>query len=412
MLDEALEQDARYISLEIRDRSFVRAVSATTLRRLGQIDDLIASVQSRPGKFPSKTVRDVLRLAVCELAFMNTPDHAALSAAHALLPAKEARLKGFVNGLLRALAAKLPEASTQQDAARLNTPEWLWHSWQQAHGCARAIAEAHLTPAPVDITVKTDPERWAEKLSAEKLPTGSLRLKETARNLTALPGYEEGAWWVQDAAAALAVTILADGMDLHGLNIADLCAAPGGKTLQLAALGATVEACDKSASRLERLRQNLRRTGLEANIHVADALEWQPQKPLDAVLLDAPCSATGTLRRHPELAHHRKPEDVTTLAELQRDLLKAACKLVKPGGRVVYATCSLQAEEGEKQIESLLESYGEAVHLDSVALPSLNAAERPQNWVRVLPHYGAGKGGIDGFFVARLVVNDPLMFHS
>jgi 16S rRNA (cytosine967-C5)-methyltransferase len=315
-LDEALSAHAGLGRLEARDRGFVRNLVATTLRRLGQIDALIDHCLDRPLKPKLAELRQVLRLGACQLAFLGTPAHAAVSTTVEL--ARGPRLaahRGLVNAVLRRLTREAPELVAAQDAARLDTPDWLWDAWTAAYGeaAARAIASSHLGEPPLDLSVRGDgPARaaWAGKLDAEVLPNGTLRLPPGRGEVTRLAGYDEGAWWVQDAAAALPARLLGP---VEGRRVIDLCAAPGGKTAQLAAAGAEVTAVERSASRLAQLRENLARLGLEATTVAADATTWRPRDPADAVLLDAPCSATGTLRRHPDIAHLKGPEQIAAL---------------------------------------------------------------------------------------------------
>jgi 16S rRNA (cytosine967-C5)-methyltransferase len=318
-LDEALSAHAGLGRLEARDRGFVRNLVATTLRRLGQIDALIDHCLDRPLKPKLAELRQVLRLGACQLAFLGTPAHAAVSTTVEL--ARGPRLaahRGLVNAVLRRLTREAPELVAAQDAARLDTPDWLWDAWTAAYGeaAARAIASSHLGEPPLDLSVRGDgPARaaWAGKLDAEVLPNGTLRLPPGRGEVTRLAGYDEGAWWVQDAAAALPARLLGP---VEGRRVIDLCAAPGGKTAQLAAAGAEVTAVERSASRLAQLRENLARLGLEATTVAADATTWRPRDPADAVLLDAPCSATGTLRRHPDIAHLKGPEQIAALTVL------------------------------------------------------------------------------------------------
>jgi len=283
-------------------------------------------------------------------------------------------------------------------------PGWLWRSWVAAFGIetAGAVARANLIEAPLDVTLK-DPDtaaQWAEALDAEILPTGSLRRRAGGDPAT-LPGFTEGGWWVQDAAAALPARLLGA---VSGLRVADLCAAPGGKTLQLAAAGANVVAVDISEKRLRRLRENLERIGLEAETVAADAAAWTPPAPFDAVLLDAPCTATGTLRRHPDIAWNKGPEDIGRLAVVQDRLLKAAMRMIRPGGTVVYATCSLQPEECGDRIAALA-AAGLPFEIDPVGAhetAGLGEAVTPDGALRTLPCHWAESGGIDGFYAVRL----------
>ena len=401
-LDEALDAPA-LAALDARDRAFARLVAATVLRRLGQIDALIGEAVRRPLPRNAVAVRDVVRVGLAQLLFLGTPAHAAVGTAVELVDdAGLGRFKGLVNAVLRRFSRVGQAALTGQDAARLNTPDWAWDSWRAAYGEAvtRAIAEAHMLDPTLDITTKSDPERWAEALDASVLKTGSLR-RPMGGSVAELPGFSDGAWWVQDAAAALPARLFGD---VAGLRIADLCAAPGGKTAQLAAAGAHVTAIDRSKPRLAVLGSNLKRLGLEAEIVVADAERWQPPEPLDAVLLDAPCSATGTIRRHPDIPHLKGPDDVAKLADLQARLLAHAVTLVRPGGKIVWCTCSLQPEEGEAQIDRLLRMGGPVRRMPIAAdeIGGLGEAVTATGDVRTLPCQWADRGGLDGFHIARL----------
>ena len=400
-LDEALAAHRDLARLEPRDRAFARLLVTTALRRLGQIDAAIDARLERPLPAKRAMVRDILRLGVAQLAFLDLAPHAAVDTSVALTRARgQEGLKGLVNAVLRRVSEAGP--LLEGDPAHLNVPDWLWQSWEAAYGTetAATIARANLREAPLDITLK-DPEtaaRWAAALDAEILSTANLR-RRAGGNPADLPGFAEGAWWVQDAAAALPARLLGD---VSRLRVADLCAAPGGKTLQLAAAGARVTAVEISDQRLLRLRANLARVGLGAEIVAADAAAWTPPEPFDAVLLDAPCTATGTLRRHPDIAWNKDPDDVRRLAALQDRLLAAALRIVKPGGTVVYATCSLQPEEGEPRIAALLAAGAERVPVAPAELPGLEAAVTSAGDLRTLPCYWAESGGIDGFYAARL----------
>jgi 16S rRNA (cytosine967-C5)-methyltransferase len=408
-LDDSLEALTATAGLEPRDRAFVRVLAATVLRRLGQLDEAIDACLERPGAIKPE-VRDLLRLGAAQLLFLETPPHAAVSTAVELVAPP---YKGLINAVLRRLAREGAGRIAGQDAARLNTPEWLWLSWQRAYGAdtARAIAAVHLTEAPLDLSLRdSTPEAlaaWAERLEARLLPTGTLR-RAAGGAITDLPGFAEGAWWVQDAAAALPARLLHRALgDLAGKRIFDLCAAPGGKTAQLAAAGAQVIALDRGEARLARLRANLQRLRLQAETITADATTWSPQGPLaDGVLLDAPCSATGTIRRHPDISRLKSPSEVTKLARLQARLLARAVALTKPGGILVYTVCSLQPEEGEQQIRSLLAAGApvEPLPVSAEDLPGYAESLTAEGWVRTLPCHFAGQGGIDGFFIARLRV--------
>ncbi len=403
-LDDAIEDHGAMAELPARDRAFARLLVATVLRRLGQIDALIADCLNTPLAPRAATIHDILRLGIAQLLFLRTPPHAAVATSVDLAHVRGfLSHKGLVNAVLRRLSLEGPGRIETQDAARLNTPDWLWQSWSRSYGeeRARAIAVAHLKEAPLDLTLRQEDESWCEKLQATKLPTGSLR-RAGGGSVAALPGYAEGAWWIQDAAAALPVRLF-DG--IAGSEVVDLCAAPGGKTAQLANAGARVTAIDRSARRLDRLVANLRRLGLPVSATAADALTWRPEHPVDAVLLDAPCSATGAIRRHPDVPHLKHKEDVARLAIVQENLLRAAIDIVRPGGILVYCTCSLEPEEGPERVAALLRSGAPLEHRP-IAPAEIGA---PPEWVtpegdlRTLPCHLAEHDGIDGFYAARLV---------
>jgi 16S rRNA (cytosine967-C5)-methyltransferase len=402
-LDEALAANADLQALEARDRGFARLLTATVLRRLGQIDAAIDDRLDHPLPANRTAVRDILRLGVAQIGFLGLASHAAVHTSVELVGGGgQAGMKGLVNAVLRRIAEA--GALSPDDPGHLNVPDWLWRDWEETFGpeTAAAIAGANLAEAPLDITLKSpgDAELWAERLEAEILPTGSLR-RAAGGDVTGLPGFDEGAWWIQDAAAALPVRLLGD---VAGLRVADLCAAPGGKTAQLAAAGATVTAVDISKKRLRRLSENMARLGLAAETVTADLTKWSPDEPFDAVLLDAPCSATGTLRRHPDIAWNKTPDDVAKLVGVQDRLLAAALALVRPGGLLVYATCSLLPREGAARIEALQASGGdvERVPVTPDELPDLAEAVTPAGDLRTLPCHWPARGGMDGFFATRL----------
>jgi 16S rRNA (cytosine967-C5)-methyltransferase len=398
-----LDRVGGYAQLPARDRAFARALAATVLRRLGQIDAVIAACLAKPLTPKARAVETILRLGVVQLLFLGTPPHAAVDETVGLTEGRLRPYTGLVNAVLRRVVREGRDLLGGQDEARLNTPDWLWESWAAAYGeeRARAIAAAHLKEAALDLTAKHDTGAWADRLKAELLPTGSLRYRGDAA-VTELPGYAEGAWWAQDAAAALPARFLGD---LRGQMVIDLCAAPGGKTAQLVAAGARVLAVDRSAGRMARLEANLQRLGLPAESIVADAQTWRPAAPADAVLLDAPCSGTGTIRRRPDLPRLKTATDVARLTVLQDRLLDAARDSLRPGGRLLYCVCSLQPEEGPQRIEALL-----ARHVDLRRQPLLPAEFRgaaefmtPEGDLRTLPSAWPDRGGLDGFFAALLV---------
>ncbi len=411
-LDQALEHRSgtpTWRALSPADRALVRAMVSTTMRRLGLIDDALKSLMQRPLPPKAARVRTILRLAAAQMLFMEVPDHAAVSLATELADRdRDARpWKALVNGVLRSLGRQRAEILAEQDAPRLATPLWLWRDWCDSWGeeATRAFAEVHMVEPALDLTVKSDAEGWAKKFDGAVLPTGTVRFVPHGR-IDQMEGFEAGEWWVQDAAAALPARLLGD---VKGLRVADLCAAPGGKTAQLAVAGATVTAVDVSAPRLERLKQNLARLRLTGVETITANLEgWTPDAPFDAVLLDAPCSATGTLRRNPDVGRLKKAGDVDDLAYIQSHLLERARDWVKPGGLLVYCTCSLQKAEGEDQIAALLASGApfERVPVTADEIGGLAVAITPEGDLRTRPDMLANDdprmAGLDGFFAARL----------
>lgn len=403
-LDDAIEESPAMHQLPGRDRAFARLLVATVLRRLGQIDALIADCLNVPLAPRAALVQDILRLGVAQLLFLRTPPHAAVATSVDVAQSRGFfSHKGLVNAVLRRLSTEGPERVAEQDAPRLNTPDWLWQSWTSTYGeaTARAIAAAHLKEAPLDLTLRDDAEAWRTTLEGVLLPTGTLR-RAAGGALATLPGYAEGAWWVQDAAAALPARLFGD---IAGSEVIDLCAAPGGKTAQLATAGAQVTAVDRSSRRLERLVANLERLDLPVEAVGADALTWRPPHPVEAVLLDAPCSTTGAIRRHPDVPHLKAPEDVARLSVVQENLLRAAIDMLQPGGTLIYCTCSLEPEEGSERVASLL-CAGAPVARREIAADEIGAAPEwitPEGDLRTLPCHFGEYDGIDGFYCARLV---------
>lgn len=408
-LDQALDESSGFTTLNQRDRAFVRMLVTTVIRRLGQIDDLIRRSLSRPDQPINPPVLEfILRMGVAQLIFMNIPDHAAVNTSVLLVEAEgHGRMKGFINALLRRIAAEGKDWTTRQDIARLNTPEWMLKMWIDDYGLKGAldIAVANLQEPSLDITLK-EPEtaaHWAETLGAQVMPTGSLRL-QNARMVQDLPGYNDGMWWVQDAAAAIPAQLFGNLPSEE--SVVDLCAAPGGKTSQLASAGANVIAVDRSAKRLQRLQENMRRLKLGhlVRTEVADAAVWRPREPVHFILLDAPCSATGTVRRNPDVIWMKTKADISSLVELQARLLTNAIKMLAPGGILIYCTCSLQKEEGEHQIEKLLANYEEMdrVPIQAQEVGGVSEIVTPRGDIRILPHHLGVVGGMDGFYVSRL----------
>lgn len=384
-LDEALL--ALPPTLDARDRAAAHRIAAAVLRRAGTLDAVLEPFLSRE---PPASVRAVLRVGAAELLLLGTPPHAAVAS---LVDAVQRPFAGLVNAVLRKVATEGPAALALLDGARLDTPPWLWASWQAAYGGAgaRAIAEAQQLPAPLDLSHReeAEPPEGARTLGTTwRLPPGT--------RITELSDFSEGMLWAQDLAAALPARLL----DVRpGERVADLCAAPGGKTAQLAATGAEVVAVERDPRRALRLRENLTRLRLRAQIVEADVVSWRPDGLFDAVLLDAPCTATGTIRRHPDVKHLKRPRDVQSAAALQERMIQAAAALLRPGGRLVFATCSLQAEEGEDQAARVQGLVAEPFRPDE--LRPVPEALTSRGHLRTRPDLLAEAGGMDGFFAAR-----------
>jgi len=404
-LDDVLDELSPRENLSLRDEALARAIAIVTFRRLGTLGRALNERLNREPR--DERLLHLLASGAAQILFLDVPDHAAVDSA-VRLAQEDTKLNhagGFINAVLRRVARERDMILSQQEPW-LDTPTWLEERWVAQYGetLAAKIAEAHRSMASVDLSVKDDAAAWAERLNGVLLPTGSIRLQERTA-IRELPGFEEGAWWVQDAAAALPARLL---HAKAGERIADLCAAPGGKTAQLAAAGADVLAVDRSAKRLKRLEENLARLNLKAETRAVDA-EKLDEAPFDAILLDAPCSATGTIRRHPDVAWTKTEEDIRKLSGLQARLLDKAADLLKPGGRLVYCTCSLEAEEGERQAAGFLARHPEFVRQPITAdeIGGLTECLTPEGDVRTLPCHLVSpeheRGGLDGFFVARFV---------
>ncbi|MGC1466941.1 MAG: transcription antitermination factor NusB [Pseudolabrys sp.] len=408
-LDEQLSGKSAHpglATLEDRDRALTRRLVATVLRRLGTLRHRVGALLDRG--FPSDAPRaeTILLIGTAQILWLDVPDHAAVDLSVRLAQAdrRAARYAGLINAVLRRITQN--RTATTTEPTPRDTPDWLLARWEKNYGAetARAIADANGHEPALDLTVKQDAESWAERLRGRVLPTGTVRtLAHGAISL--LPGFSESAWWVQDAAASLPARLLGDVRDK---SVADLCAAPGGKTAQLAFAGARVTAVDRSAQRLTRLRENLTRLGLDAESVATDVLEWQAE-PFDALLLDAPCSSTGTIRRHPDVPWLKSEADIVALSGMQRRLLDRAVSLLKPGGTMVYCVCSLEPEEAEQQIDALLAREPGVIRKPVTAGEVCGHAEfitgagdlrtlPPQ-----LPDADPRWGGLDGFFAARLV---------
>lgn len=403
-IEEAMERTGRTL-VDPRDRALARALAAAVFRRRGEIDAVLARFLDRPLPLSAGIVFDILRLGAAQLLFFRTPPHAAIDLCVDLARGdpKARHFSGLVNAVLRNISRKGASLLDGLDAGRLNTPQWLWVRWCRQYGEASAarIAAAHLAGAALDLTPLGEPERWAAELAGMGLPGGTIRLIDPEQPVEDLPGYDEGAWWVQDAAAAWPARLFGD---LRGRKVLDLCAAPGGKTAQLISQGAQVLAVDGSASRCRRMSENLGRLRLKAEVIQADILAFEPPGCFDAVLLDAPCSATGTIRRHPELPYLKTEDHVLSLAARQRMLIERAAGWIKPGGLLVYTTCSLEAEEGEEQAR-WLPGIRAGLRLDPIRPAELAACRHlltEEGFLRTLPFMTIGEAvGMDGFFAAR-----------
>jgi 16S rRNA (cytosine967-C5)-methyltransferase len=409
-LDELLDDARTLAALDDRDRALARALIGVVLRRLGSLRRIVASFVERGLPAQAPLVETALLLGAAQILCLDVPDHAAVDLSVRLVQADRhaARFSGLVNAVLRRVAREGAARLAALDAVALDTPDWLLARWIKSYGedTARAIAGASGREPALDLTVKNDPRHWAGRLDGRVLPTGTVRT--IAHGLvTALPGFAEGEWWVQDAGAALPARLF--GKDIAGLRIADLCAAPGGKTAQLTAAGANVTAVDRAPARLERLRQNLARLKLSAELICADATAWTPDRAdFDAVLLDAPCSATGTIRRHPDVPWLKRESDVAGLANLQARLIEHALALIRPGGTLIYCTCSLEPEENEDIVAALL-SRAAGVNRRPIAadevfgrLGFINNAGDLRTLPCHLPDADPRFGGLDGFYAARL----------
>jgi 16S rRNA (cytosine967-C5)-methyltransferase len=418
-LDEQLDGAAAHPGLKTlsdRDRALMRRLVATILRRLGTLGHVLSRLLDRGIPTDAPRAQSALLIGAAQILWMDVPDHAAVDLSVRLVQTdrRAAKYAGLVNAVLRRCAREGQPLIDEVKSQMLDVPPWLLARWTAHYGetVARNIAVAIGYEPSLDITVKSDAAQWATRLHGEVLPTGSVRTLLQG-SVTMLPGFAEGQWWVQDAAAALPARLFGD---VAGKTIADLCAAPGGKTAQLAQAGARVTAIDRSPNRVARLRDNLARLALEAKAVVSDAVEWPKEnggenssERFDGVLVDAPCASTGTIRRHPDVAWLRQEADIGALTALQKRLLQKAVALLKPGGTLVYCTCSLEPEESEQAIAALLaaESTMRRVPIDAGEVAGLTEIVTAEGDLRTLPchlpHDDPRLGGLDGFYAARLV---------
>ena len=401
MLGDAVQSEDGPISkLAPPDRARAQSLAALTLRHMPRLDAILEGFLEHK---PPLRALNALRICAAEIVLDGIPAHGAVNAAVEIVRAstKTKHLGGMVNAVGRKLGALDVESLQNMPVPQL--PKAVRGAIVKAFGEEGTIAieRAHLDRPPFDLTLK-EPERaeeWAERLDADVLPTGSLRLRKSVQ-ISALDGFESGAWWVQDAAAAMPVRLLGD---ISGKRVLDLCAAPGGKTMQLCAAGADVTALDLSPERMHRVMENTRRMGFQPRMEVVNAMHWEPDDAFDAILLDAPCSATGTIRRHPDLPYVRPSLDLKPLLSLQQAMLKRASAWLRPNGRMVYATCSLIQAEGERQIARLLEDSDMAEKAVTPADYGLDPSWAvSKGAIRLRPNYWSELGGMDGFYMALL----------
>jgi 16S rRNA (cytosine967-C5)-methyltransferase len=406
-LDGALDNEhgnPAYKALNEGDRALVRAILNATLRHLPRIDAAISRLLESPLPEGARALHHVLAIAAAQILYLDVPDHAAVDLAveQSNQDPRNRRFAKLVNAVLRRLGRE-----KDQILAEIATipvmPEWFLQRLEKAYGKERAqsISESQLEPAAIDLTVKADAQRWAERLGGFALPTGGVRLAAFEGSIPSLEGFSEGDWWVQDAAASIPAQLFGD---LTGKRVADLCAAPGGKTAQLVLAGGDVTAVEQSENRIKRLRANLDRLGLKAETVASDLTKYEPAELFDAILLDAPCSSTGTTRRHPDVLWAKGPEDIAKLAALQERLLRHAITLLKPDGTIVFSNCSLDPAEGEDVVARVLSDTPsvERAAVDPERWPGLEAAISALGEFRTTPdmlEVPAGfAGGLDGFY--------------
>lgn len=407
-MTDAQHGHPQYRALDERDRGLVRAILVSALRHRNTIAAMISERLDRPLPGNAHMLSHILHVALAQMLFLDVPDSAAVDLAveQAKADPRTQRFASLVNAVLRGAGRAKDEALPRLLVSTRDAPDWFLRRMEKAYGgeTTAAILAAHRLEPPIDFTVKCDPAGWARKFGGLVLPTGSVRLAALDRSVTELPGYAEGEWWVQDAAAALPARIMGE---VAGKRVADLCAAPGGKTAQLVLAGAKVTAVEISANRLKRLAANLARLNLDAELVTADLAAYQPVELFDAILLDAPCSSTGTVRRHPDVLWTKSEADIAKLAEVQRTLLGHAARMLKPGGTLVFSNCSLDPQEGEDLIRAFL-SETPGFSLDPIRADEISGIAEfvtPEGFLRTTP---AGLrmetpqlSGLDGFFAAR-----------
>lgn len=398
-----------YLKLSARDRALARAILGAALRHREAINKALAGFLDRPLPENAHSLKQLFHVGAAQILYLDVPDHAAIDLAVTAAKAdpRNIRFSGLINAVLRKIATGKEQILAQNV---YEAPHWFSALLEKNYGKEKteAILKAQAEEPPLDLTVKQNPELWAQKLGGIVLAPHTVRLKELSGPLTELEGYEEGAWWVQDVAASLPALLMGD---IRGKHVADLCAAPGGKTAQLAQMGAHVTALDMSKNRLNRLQVNMARLGFTVQTITSDAKDFTPDSLFDAVLIDAPCSSTGTIRRHPDILYTKGLEDITKLAEVQRSLLEHAVRLTKPGGTIVFSNCSLAYEEGEDLCRAFLRDTPSVVlsPVQPHELPGLEIVIGEGGILRStpadLPHETPRLSGMDGFFAARFLKN-------
>jgi 16S rRNA (cytosine967-C5)-methyltransferase len=402
-IDESMESRAYEKGISLVDKAFAYRLASEVTRRKGVIDALLATFLTKPLKPSQQRVYHAMMLGVVQLCVLDTPAHAAVhETVQVIADSSFAPLKGLVNAILQSILRKAPECKKQIKDAKNALPEWIAANWRSHYGdafCAD-VSQMLMKKPPLDIAVKSDAVLWAQKLEGVVLQDNIIRIDREVK-VEELPGYKEGAWWVQDIGASLSVRALGD---VGGKHVLDICAAPGGKTAQLLAHGATVTALDNSVKRMERFKTNMARLGYKPEVIVADIRKWEPPVSYDAVLLDAPCSATGTLRKHPEVLWIRKSADVAKMAVLQRECLHAVLAWLPAGVPLVYTVCSLEPEEGEQLVSDVIK-FHRGVTFDRIPMENsiFSGATLEDGSIRLLPTQLAAQGGNDGFYVARLI---------
>ncbi|MBC2772431.1 MFS transporter [Rhizobium sp. AQ_MP] len=401
MLD-AEHGNPAFMVLNDADRGLVKAILQSALRHLPRIEAIIGQLLDSPLPDGARSLHHLLVVAAAQMLYLDVPDHSAVDLAveQANSDPRSRRFAKLVNAILRRIGREKADllASVEELACM---PGWFMQRLATVYGPeqALAIAASQLEPPTIDLTVKADPEGWAARLSGHVLPTGSVRLDRFRGSITTLEGFEDGSWWVQDAAAAIPAKLFGD---LTGKRVADLCAAPGGKTAQLVFAGGEVVAVEQSKSRLKRLESNLQRLALSAETRCVNLLDIEDAEGFDAILLDAPCSSTGTTRRHPDVLWTKDAADIAKLAALQAKLVRHAVTLLKPGGRLVFSNCSIDPSEGEQVVDGLLAEVPDLrlVPIDPADWPGLEEAISSRGEFRTTPAMLADRGGLDGFYAA------------